>query len=192
MQLYGSLTSPYVRRLRALAIEKDIEFDFLNLNIFAEKDRETLVKLNPTRKIPMLVDGEQVIFDSNVIYRYLAQKLDFTPLSWNQENTLTLINSANDSLVELLICQRSEFDTNDDKLFFNLQRERINGVLSVLNDAAEQGAFSDYNYVALSLFCLLDWIIFRNLTDLTRFSALQVFHSEHKNRASSIETAPRD
>ena len=192
MQLYGSLTSPYVRRLRALAIEQNIQFDFLNLNIFAEQDRETLVKLNPTRKIPMLVDGEQVVFDSNVIYRYLGQKLDFSPLSWDQENTLTLINSANDSLVELLICKRSDFDTNDDKLFFNLQRDRVQGVLSVLNDAAEKGEFNDYNYLAISLFCLVDWIIFRDLTDLSAFTALLDFHATHQQRASNTETAPKD
>lgn len=192
MQLYGSLTSPYVRRLRALAIEQNIQFDFLNLNIFAEQDRETLVKLNPTRKIPMLVDGEQVIFDSNVIYRYLSQKLDFSPLSWDQENTLTLINSANDSLVELLICKRSDFDTNDDKLFFNLQRDRVQGVLSVLNDAAEKGEFNDYNYLAIALYCLVDWIIFRDLTDISSFPALLAFHVAHQHRASNTETAPRD
>ena len=115
MKLYGSLTSPYVRRLRAFALEEDINFEFINLNIFSEKDRETLVKLNPTRKIPMLVDGEQVVFDSNVIYRYLTEKRNQKPLAWSEENFLTLINSANDSLVEVLLCQRSGFDTQEDK-----------------------------------------------------------------------------
>ena len=192
MQLYGSLTSPYVRRLRAFAIEKNIHFEFLNLNIFAEQDRETLVKLNPTRKIPMLLDDGQVIFDSNVIYRYWCQTLGFEPLSWQQENTLTLVNSANDSLVELLMCQRSGFDTQEDKLFFNLQRERVQGVLHVLNQATEQGEFLTYDYIAISLYCLIDWIRFRNLTNLTAFPALTSFHQQHAERQSNRATVPRD
>ncbi|MEZ6840978.1 glutathione S-transferase N-terminal domain-containing protein [Acinetobacter baumannii] len=32
-----------------------------------------LVQHNPARKVPVLVDGEQVIFDSGVIYRYLLR-----------------------------------------------------------------------------------------------------------------------
>ena len=192
MQLYGSLTSPYVRRLRVFAIEENIQFEFLNLNIFADQDRETLVKLNPTRKIPMLVDGQQVVFDSNVIFRYLCQKLDLSVLSWQQENTLTLINSANDSLVELLICQRSGFDTSEDKLFFNLQNERVQGVLVELNKAVEHSEFDNYNYLAVSLYCLIDWIIFRNLTDLSQFSALLNFHKQHAQRQSNLVTAPQD
>lgn len=192
MKLYGSLTSPYVRRLRAFALEEDINFEFINLNIFAEKDRETLVKLNPTRKIPMLVDSEQVVFDSNVIYRYLTEKRNLKPLSWSEENTLTLINSANDSLVEVLLCQRSGFDTQEDKLFFNLQRERVEGVLKELNQSVKNGQFTQYNYLAVSLYCLLDWIVFRNLADLSPFSALLEFHSQHTARQSNQLTSPQE
>ena len=192
MQLFGSLTSPYVRRIRAFAVENTIDFEFINLNIFAEKDRATLIKLNPTRKIPMLVDSEDVVFDSNVISRYLCQKFNTPPLTWQQENQLTMINSVNDSLVELLICQRSGFDTDQDKLFFNLQRDRVQGVLSVLEKATEQEEFTDYNYVAIALFCLIDWILFRELTDLSLFPSLRQFHQTHAKRKSNLDTAPKD
>jgi glutathione S-transferase len=192
MQLFGSLTSPYVRRIRAFAIENTIDFEFINLNIFAEKDRATLIRLNPTRKIPMLVDGEHVIFDSNVIYRYLSQKSNLVPLTWQQENQLTMINSVSDSLVELLICQRSGFDTEQDKLFFNLQRERVQEVLSVLNQAAKDQEFVDYNYAAIALFCLIDWILFRELTDLSLYPSLRQFHQTHAQRKSNLDTAPKD
>ena len=40
------------------------------------------MQLNPTRKVPMLQDGELVIFDSGVIFRYLCQKLQLPALSW--------------------------------------------------------------------------------------------------------------
>jgi len=52
MQLYGSIPSPYVRRVR-LALSGQA-FEFISLNIFEQQDRAQLIALNPTRKIPML------------------------------------------------------------------------------------------------------------------------------------------
>ncbi|MDX1392334.1 MAG: glutathione S-transferase family protein, partial [Rheinheimera sp.] len=73
MKLYGSQTSPYVRRIRLLLAQAPHEF--INLNIFADADRQTLASINPTLRIPMLEDDEKIIFDSGVIYRYLAPQL---------------------------------------------------------------------------------------------------------------------
>lgn len=189
MQLYGSQSSPYVRRLRLLLAEYPHEF--ISMNIFESADRERLIKLNPTRKVPMLSDGAQVVFDSGVIFRYLSQKFSWAPLSWYEENTLTLINAVNDSLVEILLCQRSGFDTNDNKLFFNLQRERTHAVLTVLEQKAQQGEFQRWNYLAMSLYALLDWAAFRNLTDLTPFNALNAFVATAKNHPGIALSDPR-
>jgi glutathione S-transferase len=103
-----------------------------------------------------------------------------------------MINSVNDSLVELLICQRSGFDTAQDKLFFNLQHERVQEVLSVLDKATEKGEFASYNYAAIALFCLIDWILFRELTDLSLYPSLRQFHQTHAQRKSNLDTAPKD
>lgn len=189
MQLYGSQSSPFVRRLRLLLAGQS--YEFISMNIFESADRETLIKLNPARKVPMLLDGDQVIFDSGVIYRYLSAKFGFAPLSWDEENTLTLINAVNDSLVEILLCQRSGFDTNDNKLFFNLQRERTEAVLKVLEQKAQAGEFVQWNYLAMSLLALLDWAAFRKLADLSPYPALNAFVAEAKHHNGVSESDPR-
>ncbi|RVU40863.1 glutathione S-transferase family protein [Rheinheimera riviphila] len=189
MKLYGSLSSPFVRRLRLLLVAQP--YEFISLNIFETAGRETLVQLNPTRKVPMLQDGELVIFDSGVIFRYLCQKLQLPVLSWADENRLTMINAVNDSLVELLLCQRSGFDTQSDKLFFNLQHERVTGTLQVLEQEAVVGQFADWDYLAISLYCLLDWVEFRQLADLMPYPALQQFMQVTKDRAGVAQTDPR-
>lgn len=189
MQLFGSQSSPFVRRLRLLLAGQS--YEFIGMNIFESADREKLIKLNPARKVPMLQDGEQVIFDSGVIYRYLSAKFGFTPLSWDDENTLTLINAVNDSLVEILLCQRSGFDTNDNKLFFNLQRERSEAVLKVLEQKMQAGEFAQWNYLAMSLFALLDWAKFRNLADLTPYSALNAFVAQAQQHNGVSDSDPR-
>lgn len=70
MKLYGSLTSPYVRKLRALIQERRLDCEFV---VQGPNDPGSLVPtLNPLGKVPVLVrpDGEPV-FDSVVIAEYL-------------------------------------------------------------------------------------------------------------------------
>jgi len=189
MKLFGSVSSPFVRRLRLLLVNQP--YELISLNIFETVGRETLVQLNPTRKVPMLQDGELVIFDSGVIFRYLSQKLQLPALSWADENRLTMINAVNDSLVELLLCQRSGFDTHSDKLFFNLQHERVVGTLQVLEQQAATGQFADWDYLAISLYSLLDWAEFRQLADLKPYPALQQFMQTKKDQAGIAQTCPR-
>ena len=189
MKLYGSTTSPFARRLRIWLANEDHEF--INLQIFSGEDRELLARHNPTLKIPMLADGEVVIFDSRVIFRYLVEKFDYPRLSWEQENQLTLIDAANDSLVQMLMLSRSEIDTAGDKMYFNIQRERVDGILQVLEDLLEEGHFDDWNYPAICLYCLIDWIEFRTLHELTEFNGLREFHARNNERIEATATDPR-
>ena len=189
MKLYGSQTSPYVRRIRLLLA--DVAHDFVNMNIFAGNDRELLAAKNPTLRIPMLEDNDQMIFDSGVIYRYLTAKLNLKPLSWYQENQLSVINAVNDSLVMLLQCTRSGMDTSEDKLFFNLQRERVATSLYVLELQAENGEFANWDYPAMALFCLVDWTLFRELIELDDYPALLKFVKDNASQAGVSASDPR-
>ena len=189
MELLGSTTSPFARRLRIYLADR--EHEFINLDIFADKDRELLTKNNPAQKIPALIDGEQCIYDSRVIFRYLTSKYKEVPLSWPQENLLTLIDAANDSLVSMLLLQRSNIDTEQDGLFFNLQHERIEQVFIALNDEVSKERFTEWDYPAICLFCLLDWAEFRGLAKWQHFTQLKKFHQKYQSLAIVELTNPR-
>lgn len=189
MKLYGSIPSPYVRRIRLFLEGR--EYQFINLDIFADEDRKLLTDANPAQKIPALIDGEDCIYDSGIIYRYLTEKFQLPTLSWQQENLLTLIDAVNDSLVSMLILKRSGFDIEQDKFFFNLQRERCQQVLTVLEKEAKKGSFDEWNYLTISLYALLDWVQFRELYDLTPYSALIEFASKLNNKEIVKLTDPR-
>ncbi len=191
MLLYGSHSSPFVRRLRIWAQLHAIPFEFIAMDIMSDEDRDRLAALNPARKIPVLIDGDQSIADSGVIFRYLQQKFQQPALDWYQENLLTLINACNDSLVELLLCQRSGFDTTQDKLFFNLQHNRIATTLGELENQATGGAFGELDYVTISLYCLLDWVAFRELTDLTPYKTLNAIAARLADNPAIQNTDPR-
>ncbi|HZX33595.1 MAG TPA: glutathione S-transferase [Rhodocyclaceae bacterium] len=70
MKLIGSLTSPYVRKVRIVLAEKKIEYDF---EIDSPWLAESIVpNINPLGKIPvLLLDDETPLFDSRVIVEYI-------------------------------------------------------------------------------------------------------------------------
>jgi glutathione S-transferase len=190
LKLYGSTTSPFVRRLRLWLA--NVEHEFINMQIFSGPDRELLASMNPTLKIPMIEDDGKVIYDSRVIFRYLSDKFSEQPLSWQQENLLTLIDSANDSLVQSLILKRSEIEQDNSKLIFRLQNERVQTILEHLNRLVEEGEFSNWHYPEICLYCLVDWIEFRELHDLSAMPALLEFQARHNDRIEVTTTNPRN
>ncbi len=70
MKLIGSLTSPFVRKVRIVASEKHIELDFV-VDIPWNPDTK-VGDFNPLGKVPVLVlDDGSTLFDSRVIVEYL-------------------------------------------------------------------------------------------------------------------------
>src|SRR5690606_33067470 len=70
MKLIGSLTSPYVRKVRVVMAEKKLEYDFVIENVWVPET--SIQSHNPLGKIPcLLMDDNGSLFDSRVIVEYL-------------------------------------------------------------------------------------------------------------------------
>lgn len=70
MKLIGSVTSPYVRKVRVVMAEKKLDFSLVLENVWVPET--TIQEVNPLGKIPCLVmeDGS-TLYDSRVIAEYL-------------------------------------------------------------------------------------------------------------------------
>ena len=69
MKLIGSLTSPYVRKVRVVMAEKKLDYQHELEDVWGN---DKIVKSNPLGKVPCLVlAGGEAIFDSRVIVEYL-------------------------------------------------------------------------------------------------------------------------
>lgn len=189
MQLIGSLTSPFARRTRLLL--NDVEHEFISLDIFSAEGHSELGENNPAKKIPILKDEGHTIYDSRIIFNYLSEKLALEKLTWHQQNLLTMIDAANDSLVSLFLSMKSELPVNEDRLFFQLQHGRVDAVLVALNNAAVNGDFAGWAYPEICLFCLLDWITFRELVEWQHLEGLVAFYQTALQREECIATDPR-
>ncbi|PPE69982.1 glutathione S-transferase N-terminal domain-containing protein [Caldimonas thermodepolymerans] len=70
MKLIGSLTSPYVRKVRIVMAEKRLDYKFELENVWAPDSR--IGDANPLGKVPCLVmEGGEAVFDSRVIVEYV-------------------------------------------------------------------------------------------------------------------------
>lgn len=70
MKLIGSLTSPFVRKVRIVADEKHIDLEFI-VDVPWHPDTK-VSEFNPLGKVPVLVlDDGATLFDSRVIVEYL-------------------------------------------------------------------------------------------------------------------------
>ena len=73
--LYDAAGVPSPRRVRMALIEKRVPFriKWMNLALMDQK-QPWYLKLNPTGLVPTLVDGERVLYESNVINEYLEAR----------------------------------------------------------------------------------------------------------------------
>jgi glutathione S-transferase len=77
-------------------------------------------------------------------------------------------------------------------MFYNLQRERIMTTLRTLAAMVEDGQFETWNYPAICLYCMVDWLDFRDLVDFTGVEGLLAFRDSRKDYPWVAETDPRN
>lgn len=75
MKLIGSYTSPFVRKISVILLEKGIVFEFVNDAPYSPDSHVALH--NPLGKVPTLIDdNQQAWFDSSIIAQYLELRGD--------------------------------------------------------------------------------------------------------------------
>ena len=86
MKLLGTPTSPYVRKVRLMLLEKNIPHEYL---IDPPREPGSLVaRVNPLGRIPALIlDDETCVFDSPVIAEYV-DSLNDNPILIPRDNAL--------------------------------------------------------------------------------------------------------
>jgi len=73
MKLYNGNFSPNALRTRAVAFELGLDPEIVEVDLFKGENRTPeYLKLNPNGKVPTLVDGDLVVWESRAINAYLA------------------------------------------------------------------------------------------------------------------------
>ena len=184
--LYGSQTSPFVRRLRMLMHE--LPYEFREVNVFEAQDATLLNKINPLNQIPVLTHDEKTIWDSRQIFNYLNQIHRFETLNWKDENLLTGIEGAMDSGIALLLMKRSGMNIDENFMFTARQKDRIESVLDYLKPFLESKESADWRFATMTLYAFLDWGMFRNIVNIERRPECRKFLETHAQRKAVMTT----
>lgn len=184
--LYGSLTSPFVRRIRMLL--GDIPYEFKEINVFDTEDSLALNKINPVNQVPVFTDGDRTIWDSRQIFYYINLHHKLHNMHWEDENLLTAVEGAMSSGITLLLMKRSGMNIDEPYMYVNRQKERIESVLDYLKPYIENEGMKEWNFITMSLYCFLDWGQFRGIMSLDNRPECKKFLAQHAERPEVIKT----
>jgi glutathione S-transferase len=110
MKLIGSLSSPYVRKVRVVMAEKKLDFDFVSEDVWSAQT--TIGESNPLGKVPCLVmEGAEALFDSRVIVEYLdtlSPVGKLIPASGRERSEVKTWEALADGLLDAAILARLE------------------------------------------------------------------------------------
>lgn len=189
-RLLGSLTSPFVRRLRLYLSEIPYEFEIVN---YLESDQDArLSAVNPLKRIPVLLINGEALWESRVIFEYFRQKQGHPSLSMTEENIVSAIDTLQDQLIQPFLMQRSGHPVDRQNPYFLRVADRQRLILSYLEQQAESGHLRRWDYPAMSLYAMLDWAEFRKLLPQSELGpALLCFVKDSATRPLVPETDPR-
>jgi glutathione S-transferase len=75
LKLYDYPDCPFCQKVRVVLAEKDLEYEkiFVDLRTGEQKTSDFL-RMNPYGKVPVLVDEDEIIYDSTIINEYLEEE----------------------------------------------------------------------------------------------------------------------
>jgi glutathione S-transferase len=170
MKLIGSLTSPYVRKVRVVLAEKKLDYHFEQENVWIPET--TIQKLNPLGKVPVLVmeDG-YVMQDSRVIVEYLdtlTPVCKLLPPNGRERVDIKCWESLADGVLDAGVLVRLErtlrpaAQQSDEWVARQLQKVEL-GLASMSErlDVHAWCAGNHYSLADVAVGCCLGWLTFR-------------------------------
>ncbi len=81
IQLYDFATSPNCQRVKIVLEEKGLSYEVIPVDLRkGEQKKADFLKLNPYGKVPVIIDGHTVLYESCIINEYLEEKYPEPPL----------------------------------------------------------------------------------------------------------------
>jgi RNA polymerase-associated protein len=72
MVLYSGTTCPYSQRCRFVLFEKGMDFEIRDIDLFNKP--EDISTMNPYGQVPILVERDLILYESNIINEYIDER----------------------------------------------------------------------------------------------------------------------
>lgn len=201
MKLIGSLTSPYVRKIRIVLAEKKIDYELVLDSPWA--DGNQVAALNPLGKVPVLVlDDETTLYDSRVIAEYLdtvAPNNRLIPASGRERISVKRWEALADGVLDAAVAaflesRRPDGERSPSWLERQLGKTKL--ALQVMSDELGEQPWCHGNSMSLAdiaVGCALGYVSFR-LGDIRwgeQYSNLAHLYEKLMQRPAFAETVPQ-
>lgn len=193
MKLFGTTTSPFVRRVRIVAAEIGEPIELVNTA--TEAGQAALRELSPIAKVPIAqVDGK-TLFDSRVINSWLVGSRGWGGLApasdpWEEQNVINAIDGALESMISVFYLKRDGMAIADLPLT-KRQTERVAAILTWLAPYfASESAKDALTLQRIALISAIDWLDFRDMYPTAKHPWLAGFRQQMDTKASVQATKP--
>jgi RNA polymerase-associated protein len=72
MTLYSGTTCPFSQRCRIVLYEKGMDFQIVDVDLYNKP--EDLAVMNPYNRVPVLVERDLILYESNIINEYIDER----------------------------------------------------------------------------------------------------------------------
>ena len=170
MKLIGSLSSPYVRKVRIVMAEKKLDYELILENVWAPDTK--IQQSNPLGKVPCLImeDGG-AMFDSRVIVEYLDTLTPvgkLIPPNGRERAEVKCWEALADGVLDAGVSARLEKtqrpETQQSPEWIKRQMDKVHSGLKAMSAGLKDTAFCTGNHYSLAdvaVGCALGWLSFR-------------------------------
>ena len=202
MKLIGSLTSPYVRKVRIVMAEKKLDFQLVLEDPWTS---DAVIKSNPLGRVPCLVmEGGEAVFDSRVIVEYLDTMSPvgkLIPPSGRERVEVRTWEALADGVLDAAVAARLEAtwkgrdDGQRSQAWIDRQMRAVHAALQAMSQGLGDKAHCAAHHLTLAdiaVGCALGYLAYRfpQLDWRTPYPNLARLYDKLAARPSFVDTAP--
>lgn len=202
MKLIGSITSPYVRKVRVVMAEKKLDFQLVLEDPWSADE---VLKANPLGKVPCLVmEGGEAVFDSRVIVEYLETLSPvgkLIPPSGRERIEVRTWEALADGVLDAAVNARMEqvwagrTDVQRSQAWIDRQMSRVDSALAAMGKGLAEKSWcmgTPFSLADIAVGCALGYLDFRfpAIDWRSRHANLARLSDKLGTRQSFIDTRP--
>ena len=201
MKLIGSLTSPFVRKVRIVLAEKKIDYEFVIDSPWTPDSG--VPNLNPLGKIPVLsLDDDTVLFDSRVISEYLdnvAPNSKLMPATNRERTEVKRWEALADGICDaaaLIFLEKKRPPEQQSAEWISRQNAKIIAGLEYMSEQLGDQSWcmgTHFSMADIAAGCTLGYLAFRfpEIDWNVKHPNLARLHEKLKLRAAFADTQPK-
>ena len=212
IHLHYTPGSFFSRKVRIVLAEKGVPYESRVEGASRQRSAASFATINPVLKVPVLIDGELTLFESDLIVEYLLRTYPgnssnsaVPPLSaemtrgahqWEDAKTLVVLNDAADTMLNLRYWKANGLAVEAVD-YGRKQRSRFHSCLDWLEQRATAEGFIPgvFSIQDIALLCMLDYVDARSdylqgLLEWRGRPRVEAIVARYRDRPSVKSTVP--